>query len=146
MLSFPHTTESRAGQTSKRGSRILSNRFEPQPGFPILAGANDGRRPFIEAVRKKLLEEEYRLIHYECPCGSDAHDLLVAQVDRYGLPLDTVLCAECGTLRTDPYLDPASLTDFYVHFYQQMYGRVTDEKKYFANQEMYGRKILNLFQ
>jgi SAM-dependent methyltransferase len=146
MVSLPTSPPARTQAAPPRATRIISPRFEVQPGVPILAGANDARRPFIEAVRKKILEKEYRFIHYDCPCGSTPDDVLIARVDRYGLPIDTVVCTECGTTRTDPYLDPESLTNFYVHFYQQMYGRVTDEKKYFANQQMYGRKILNLFQ
>jgi SAM-dependent methyltransferase len=146
MVSVPNISAIRKDAERQRTTRIISPRFEVQPGVPILAGANDARRPFIEAVRKKILEKQYRFIHYECPCGSGGEDVLIARVDRYGLPIDTVICSECGTTRTDPYLDPESLTDFYVHYYQQMYGRVTDEKKYFANQQMYGRKILKLFQ
>ncbi len=77
-----------------------------------------------------------------CPCGKPGTDLLLSEVDRYGLPLNTVLCSACGTLRIDPYLDDASLADFYTRYYQQMYGRVDDRQSYFARQQAYGRRVL----
>ncbi|HEX4049631.1 MAG TPA: methyltransferase domain-containing protein [Steroidobacteraceae bacterium] len=78
-----------------------------------------------------------------CPCGSAGADILLSHIDRYGLPLDTVLCSVCGTLRIDPYLDDASLADFYTHHYQQMYARSTDQLAYFAKQQAYGERILD---
>ena len=66
----------------------------------------------------------------ECVCGVSAGDV-IACVDRYGLPLDTVLCAGCATLRFDPYLTEASLTRFYTEHYQEMYARVPDPDAYF---------------
>src|SRR6185436_14420570 len=71
-------------------------------------------------------------------------DVVIAEVDRYGLPLTTVVCLACGTLRLEPYLDEASLEDFYVNHYQQMYARAPDLTAYLANQYAYGKKILSL--
>jgi len=53
-----------------------------------------------------------------------------------------VLCASCGTIRINPYLDDASLADFYTHFFQQMYGRVPNLESYFAQQAKYGERVL----
>jgi 2-polyprenyl-3-methyl-5-hydroxy-6-metoxy-1,4-benzoquinol methylase len=40
-------------------------------------------------------------------------------------------------------LDAASLTDFYVSYYQDMYARVSDPDVYFARQQSYGNRILD---
>jgi SAM-dependent methyltransferase len=67
---------------------------------------------------------------------------VLAEIDRYGLPLRTVLCMECGTLRADPYLDESALSDFYNHLYQELYDRSSDPAAYFEKQRHYGRSIL----
>jgi len=68
--------------------------------------------------------------------------VVISEVDRYGLPLDFVLCKTCGTVRIDPYLDKSSLEDFYTRSYQQMYARATDVDSYFLRQRSYGKKVL----
>ncbi len=68
---------------------------------------------------------------------------MLAEVDRYGLPLKTVLCSACGTLRTNPYPDDDSLADFYTHYYQQMYARSDDHLAYFRKQQAYGKRVLD---
>ena len=60
----------------------------------------------------------------------------ISEVDRYGLPMDFVICQACGTIRIDPYLDDASLRHFYTHLYQQMYARTTDVANYFERQQI----------
>jgi SAM-dependent methyltransferase len=98
----------------------------------------------VDAVRRKLTSGEYALRSYACPCGAPPNDDVIAEIDRYGLPLTTVVCLACGTLRLEPYLDEASLEDFYVNHYQQMYARAPDLTAYLANQFAYGKKILAL--
>ena len=123
--------------------KLLSHRFKYEP--PVLSSSAGGSQSeSIEAVRHKLLNGGYNLRSYECPCGSPQNDLIIAEVDRYGLPLTTVICMDCGTLRLDPYLDPESLEDFYVHFYQQMYARARNKKTYLEQQQAYGMKVYSV--
>jgi SAM-dependent methyltransferase len=85
------------------------------------------------------------LVDEPCPCGeSDA--VTVAEIDRYGLPLTTALCRRCGTLRTNPYLDDASLDHFYRTTYQAMYARAPQLEQYFVNQFGYGERVYNLYE
>jgi SAM-dependent methyltransferase len=89
------------------------------------------------------LKNTFTLISNPCPCGSrGSNDTIVSEIDRYGLPLNSVLCASCGTIRIDPYLDNQSLADFYTHYYQEMYGRSADIDHYFKRQNAYGKKFL----
>jgi SAM-dependent methyltransferase len=97
--------------------------------------------PFIAEVKSKLQDGDYKVETSPCVCG-EAAGVVISEVDRYGLPLDFVLCTVCGTLRIDPYLDSPSLEDFYTRFYQQMYARATDVQSYFLRQKSYGRKVL----
>jgi len=97
--------------------------------------------PFIAEVKSKLQDGHYGLETSPCACGA-ASGVAISEVDRYGLPLTFVLCTACGTIRIDPYLDTASLEDFYTRFYQQMYARATDVDNYFQRQKSYGEKVL----
>lgn len=88
-----------------------------------------------------------------CPCNGERdfargarEDDVIAERDRYGLPLTSVLCSSCGTIRLDPYLTPPGLEYFYKSLYQQMYGRSADVDSYFARQAFYGTKILKTVQ
>ena len=96
---------------------------------------------YVDDVGRRVRSGAYRLEHGACVCGADTGPI-IAQVDRYGIALDTVLCGACGTLRFDPYLAPESLAEFYRFRYQQMYARAPDPDTYFARQKMYGRRLL----
>lgn len=97
-------------------------------------------------VKARLADGRYRLISEPCPCNQPAEHHLLAKIDRYGLPLDSVLCMNCGTVRTDPFLDAASLNHFYREMYQELYGRTVNIPKYFIRQKAYGEKVLELAQ
>jgi len=100
---------------------------------------------FRPLVRSKLDSGEYQLHPTTCPCGADRDDVLLSEIDRYGLPFKSVLCLSCGTVRIDPYLDENNLVDFYTHIYRRMYGMDIEEgtyDSYFARQRSYAEKIL----
>jgi len=119
---------------------LLSPRFDRQAGPVVRLGRE--QRALTATVSGKLNDGGYRMLADPCPCGKPGTDLLLSEVDRYGLPLNTVLCSACGTLRIDPYLDDADLADFYTRYYQQMYARADDRPAYFTKQHAYGRRIL----
>ena len=101
--------------------------------------------PLISEVKAKLKKGEYQLEPSACPCGA-TDGPVISEVDRYGLPLSFVLCTSCGTIRVDPYLDDASLADFYTRYFQEMYGRVPDVESYFHRQAQYGKRVLATVQ
>lgn len=121
---------------------LLSQRFGRQAGSAVRLGRE--QHALTVTVSNKLKDGSYRMIADPCPCGKSGSDILLSEVDRYGLPLNTVLCSACGTLRIDPYPDDASLADFYTHYYQQMYARADDRVAYFAKQQGYGQRVLEL--
>ncbi|HEY2961165.1 MAG TPA: class I SAM-dependent methyltransferase [Pyrinomonadaceae bacterium] len=119
---------------------LISPRFSVASA-PGTQTVKPSQLPFISEVKAKLQNGQYRLASSACPCGA-SEGPVVSEVDRYGLPLNFVLCASCGTIRIDPYLDDSSLADFYTRFFQQMYGRVPNVESYFAQQAKYGERIL----
>lgn len=124
---------------------LLSPRFARDVGSAVRLSAE--QQAIKQTVASKLTDGSYRLISNSCPCcGTVETDFLIASVDRYGLPLDTLLCSACGTLRADPYPDDKGLADFYTLHYQQMYGRSDDRPAYFAKQQTYGQRVLEAVQ
>lgn len=91
-------------------------------GAPALR-LTPGQSRALEGFRRKLAAREYASAPRPCLCGARA-DVLVARRDRYGIPLDTVLCRGCGLARSDPYLTPPSLARFYREDYRSIYSSV----------------------
>lgn len=54
--------------------------------------------------------------------GSSGPQKTIATVDRYGLPLRTVLSEESGLMRTDPYYSDDLLQQFYSRLYRKIYS------------------------
>jgi SAM-dependent methyltransferase len=126
-------------------SQVLSPRFAFNPTYPFQPSVSENQRKLIARVRSKLERGEYQLQATNCPCGAEKDDILLSEIDRYGLPLKSVLCLSCGTVRMDPYLDENSLADFYTHTYRAMYGMDIENgtyDSYFASQSSYAEKIL----
>ncbi len=122
-------------------SPLLSQRFASDVGSAVRLASE--QRTIRQVVADKLTNGSYRMLSDSCACcGTVGEDMLIASVDRYGLPLDTVLCSACGTLRINPYPDDQGLADFYTLHYQQMYARSDDRPGYFAKQQGYGRRVL----
>ena len=125
--------------------RLLSQRFAGLSSRSRQGQLSDSQREMVEAFQDRLETGKYRLVDERCPCGAD-DDVLIAEIDRYGLPLASVVCAECGAVRTNPYLDDASLDAFYREIYQAMYARAPQLDAYFANQFTYGARIAALYE
>lgn len=119
---------------------LISPRFSVQ-SLPQPINLEPSQLPFIAEVKARLESGAYKLESGRCPCGEEM-GVVISEVDRYGLPLASVLCLVCGTIRIDSYLDKWSLEDFYERFYQQMYARAIDLQSYSVRQVSYGEKIL----
>ncbi len=124
---------------------LISSRFRFDPSNPYTPSASESQLHLINLLKSKLNCEEYKFQNYGCPCGSQDKDVIISEIDRYGLPLTSVLCMSCGTVRIDPYLDESSLSDFYTHIYRKMYGMDIHSgsyDSYFLSQSSYAKKIL----
>ena len=122
-----------------REVQLISRRYRRNRGAAIKLSRPQHR--LVAQMEERLRSGAYTLTSGACVCG-DVDGAVIAQVDRYGLALDTVLCATCGTLRTDPYLVPHDLDHFYRHCYQALYARVPDPPSYFQRQRQYGKRLI----
>lgn len=133
-----------AASFETRRRHLLSPRFAVD-STPDLHAIRASQLPLISEVKTKLRDGSYRLEKTPCPCGA-SDGPVISEIDRYGLPLTFVVCESCGTIRIDPYLDDASLADFYTRYFQEMYGRVPDVDHYFQRQAKYGQRVLATVQ
>ena len=131
----------RRESASERPKAIISRRFDRRFTHPAVSLASE-QVAQIAAFRTLLEAGEFNLKESKCPCGEPGPGTTVATIDRYGLPLDTVVCENCGTLRFDPYLDETSVEHFYTQHYQGLYRRSPDLPAYFLRQTTYGEKVL----
>ncbi|NER80235.1 MAG: class I SAM-dependent methyltransferase [Leptolyngbya sp. SIO1D8] len=128
--------------------QLLSPRFKFDATSPYKPAVSETQRSLINLVKSKLDSGDYSLKSCSCPCGADgADDVVIAEVDRYGLPFNSVLCGSCGTVRIDPYLNDESIADFYTHTYRRMYGLEVDIEgsydSYIATQSSYAKKLIH---
>lgn len=121
---------------------LISRRFSVEASSEPI-NLQPSQLPLVAEVKSKLQDGDYKLETSPCACG-ETTGVVISEVDRYGLPLNFVLCKTCGTIRIDPYLDTSSVEDFYTRFYQQMYARAMDIPSYVSRQRSYGEKIMTL--
>ena len=67
---------------------------------------------------------EYSTMELKCLCGNidPKLDVLLAEHDRYGIPLQNVLCTKCGLVRAKYTLDENSSAKFYQDLYRDIYS------------------------
>ncbi|MBX7084053.1 MAG: class I SAM-dependent methyltransferase [Nannocystaceae bacterium] len=97
-----------------------------------------------ERVLAKLASGEYAQASSPCFCGLPPHDIHVADRDRYGLPVRTVLCGNCGLMRSDPRLDAPSAARFYRDDYRDLYTGPGNGETLFESQRQRGEGLLRL--
>lgn len=97
---------------------LLSDRYKDD-GIAT-PGLSDIQKKYIEIYRNKCETGEYKMRDRECECGQSDLEI-IAQKDRYGLPVTTVICRNCGLIMTSPCLDDASNNAFYDNEYHYIY-------------------------
>ncbi len=123
-----------------RAVHLLSTRLAAHSDWPVKA-STEAQAGYFRILASAVESGKLRLESQSCPCGKTSHDTVIANRDRYGLILDSVICDACGTVRLDPYFEEKSLAKFYSEIYQGLYGRATEPSEYFDRQVPYGTKI-----
>ncbi|HMB95264.1 MAG TPA: class I SAM-dependent methyltransferase, partial [Tepidisphaeraceae bacterium] len=104
----------------------------------------DENRAARDAVLTELLSGDVRpMPNSPCLSHSNDHDIVLSEVDRYNLPLRTVLSACTGLVRSDPYYPPQFLQKFYAQHYRQLYrGKKYSAGHFMAEQITHGQRIM----
>lgn len=101
---------------------LLSERYVDD-GLPAFA-LSDVQKEHIRSFNEKCTSGIYSFRNRICECGSNDFEV-IAQKDRYGLPVDTVICRNCGLIMTNPCLDDTSNALFYDNEYHYIYRSET---------------------
>ena len=124
--------------------------------FPIYK--NDGKPLFIfkksikeavDRINNKINNGKYKHIPNPCLCGNQnpQKDLLLAEKDMWGIAVDSLICSQCGLVRSKNIPDPASLADFYETDYKNIYYDTTEPGPYlFNSQTSRGKQFFNLIK
>lgn len=125
-----------------RKIKLISNRFSKTGG----AGAEK-----LSTYQIKVRDEVHALISTGtkwsftsrlCQNCNSNNFKVIAQIDRYLLDIETVICVECGFMFTDPVMRQEDYLDFYKHYYRRLYTnsyQATDE--FFFSQFKTGQRI-----
>jgi len=84
-----------------------------------LVKLNDFQKKYLKLflIDKRI---KYKTIS-ECPLCKSGSSVLVAEKDRYAIPLETVVCENCGLVRSLKQLDKESAKIFYSEYYRKIY-------------------------
>lgn len=75
----------------------------------------------IQARDRVLASLEPRQAQHCVICGGNVFETL-AVVDRFGLPVSTVVCRGCGLVQTNPRMSEEAYARFYQGSYRDLYG------------------------
>ena len=100
-----------------------------------------------QAIISKFKDEKYHMLSRSCAiCGRRDFEL-IAEKDRYGLPVSTVICTFCGLVQTNPLMREKCYEDFYVNHYRELYsGSKYGEEAFFEFQVRRGKTIIKFLK
>ncbi|MDJ0764963.1 MAG: class I SAM-dependent methyltransferase [Myxococcota bacterium] len=94
-----------------------------------------------DSIRKKIAKGVYPLEEVPCFCG-ETDAVRIAERDRYGLPITTVLCMQCGIMRSSPRMSDQSTAKFYRNDYRALYSGARSKDELFENGMARGEMIV----
>jgi SAM-dependent methyltransferase len=118
----------------------------PRLAFPLESDLPDVVHEFNRDARDAVVTETLHGVAVPQPNSSvfgNEPEVVVAEVERYGIPLRTVLGTQSGLMRSDPYYDHRYLSRFYREHYRNLYRpRRFSESWFLAEQIRGGQRIL----
>lgn len=119
---------------------LISDRYRPDEK-PYLSLNGDQERARQE-VLTKLNDGTYQLSRHKCPLCDKDEFVVIAERDRYSLPVQTLACCHCGLLITNPLMRRADYADFYQHHYTSLYeGFQCSPALFFEGQQAAGKRL-----
>ncbi len=105
----------------------------------------EGNSNAIDRFIDDLISSRLKLEPLDDPLSNGCkQDVLIAEVDRYGIPGRTVLNLSSGLIRSDPYLREHDLEQFYSRNYRDIYiWKDYSIEKMRDDQLRHGEKILS---
>ena len=101
-----------------------------------------------QEILHKIETGIYNFEEIDCPICGGSQFTILAERCRYGLPVTTCCCRQCGFVLSNPRLDKDSLEDFYTHHYRSLYmaERSSSEEAFKKKKEQHGLKVYRQLQ
>lgn len=119
---------------------LISDRFRLNTRSYL--ALNDNQEHARQQVLAKLTNGTYQLSRHNCALCDGNEFVLIAERDRYSLPVKTLACCHCGMLMTNPLMRSADYADFYQNHYTSLYeGFQCSPALFFEGQQAAGRRL-----
>lgn len=122
---------------------LLSNRFSINSVNAV--SINQSAKNELSKVFIKIQEKIYHFEERCCTvCGGD-NFLILAEIERYGLPIKKAICKGCGLVQTNPDMREQDYIDFYKTHYRDLYiaDLVGSPDKFYAEEKWRGQAIFD---
>lgn len=119
---------------------LISERFMLKPKSYLKLN-NTQQRARAE-VLNKITNGTYQLNERNCQLCGGSDFIVIAERDRYSLPVRTMCCKTCSLLMTNPVMRKVDYSDFYQHHYTSLYdGFQYTTEEFFENQNAAGKRL-----
>lgn len=96
-------------------------------------------------ILAKIESNIYQMEETQCICGNNNYEVL-AKKDKYGLPVRTVICKNCGLVYTNPRMTMESYNTFYQNEYRKLYNKEVIPFKFYQYQVARGQYIIEFLK
>ncbi|MDR3705527.1 MAG: class I SAM-dependent methyltransferase [Paludibacteraceae bacterium] len=130
-------------------SKLYSTQFplSVKDGKPVVR-LSASQRKWIDKLNKAIDEGILQLHPNDCLCGNPhrENDIVVAEKDRYGLPISQILCCNCGLIRSGVTFDEESNAEFYKTYYRPIYSSEKPTDDFFNQQIKTGHQFIKFIK
>lgn len=124
-------------------SKEILSRYYTYSGKPYLQ-LNSLQREEKDKVEQKIANKTYLEESRNCVLCNAEDFALIAEQDKFGFQVSTVICKTCGLLQTNPCLREKDYIDFYQNHYRKLYaGTLELPVNYFTRKLSFGKKQRN---
>ncbi len=120
---------------------VLSRRFEYEKE-PILV-LDEAQLEVRDRIISRLRDGTYQEREVPCFCGEE-QPFVIAERDRYGIPVRTVMCPACGLLRTSPRMTQETTSQFYENDYRTLYTDWGEVETLWSREKESGQRLHDL--
>ena len=123
--------------------------FESFVKLPLKKMFKEDKSIEKDTLLKKISGGFYKFCNNSCLCGNleSSKDIILSKKDCIGMPITTLICKNCGLIRTQKHLDTKSLANFYKNFYNTLYYKTDKiENSDFEKEISYNSRSDKLFR
>lgn len=124
---------------------MISERYK-NDGISVLE-LNEVQKKYLKIFIDKCESGAYEFENCKCECGNSGDFEVLSEKDRYGLPVNTVVCKKCGLVMINPRLTAKSYDMFYESEYPFIYRAIVNPNdEYFNKRVKYGNYLVDFVE